>query len=57
VRLAPDETKHVTINLDARCFSYWDSAAHKWTIDPGKFTIRVGDSSEHTPISVDITLN
>ena len=57
VRLAPGETKHVTINLDARCFSYWDSAAHKWTIDPGKFTIRVGDSSEHTPISVDITLN
>jgi hypothetical protein len=25
VRLAPGETKHVTINLDARAFSYWDS--------------------------------
>jgi beta-glucosidase len=57
VRLAPGETKHVTINLDARAFSYWDTTAHKWTIDPGKFVIRVGDSSENTPLSADVTLN
>ena len=57
VRLAPGETKHVTINLDARAFSYWDAAAHKWTIDPGKFVIRVGDSSENTPLSAELTLN
>ena len=57
VRLAPGETKHVTINLDARVFSYWDTPAHKWTIDPGKFVIRVGDSSEDTPLSADLTIN
>jgi beta-glucosidase len=57
VRLAPGETKHVTIELDARAFSYWDAAAHKWTIDPGKFVIRVGDSSENTPLHADLTLN
>ena len=57
VRLAPGETKHVTLNLDARAFSYWDSTAHKWTIDSGKFVIRVGDSSENTPLSADLTLN
>jgi len=57
VRLAPGETKHVTLNLDARAFSYWDSTAHKWTIDPGKFVIRVGDSSESTPLSAEVTLN
>jgi beta-glucosidase len=57
VRLAPGETKHVTLNLDARAFSYWDEAAHKWTIDSGKFVIRVGDSSESTPLSADLTLN
>ena len=56
VRLAPGETKHVTLNLDARAFSYWDTAAHKWTIDPGKFVIRVGDSSENTPLSAELTL-
>jgi beta-glucosidase len=51
VRLAPGETRHVTLNLDARAFSYWDQSAHKWTIDPGKFILRVGDSSENTPLS------
>ena len=57
VRLAPGETKHVTLNLDARAFSYWDEAAHKWTIDPGKFVVRVGDSSENTPLTADLTIN
>ncbi|MGH9560173.1 MAG: glycoside hydrolase family 3 C-terminal domain-containing protein, partial [Terracidiphilus sp.] len=56
VRLAPGETKHVTLSLDARAFSYWDESAHNWTIDPGKFVIRVGDSSESTPLSADIVL-
>jgi beta-glucosidase len=57
VHLAPGETKHVTLNLDARAFSYWDSTAHKWIIDPGKFVVRVGDSSENTPLRADLTLN
>jgi beta-glucosidase len=57
VRLAPGETKHVTLNLDVRAFSYWDDAAHKWTVDPGKFIILVGDSSENTPLHADLTLN
>ncbi len=57
VRLAPGETKHVTLTLDARAFSYWDDAAKKWTIDPGKFVIRVGDSSENTPLTAGLTLN
>jgi beta-glucosidase len=54
--LAPGETKHVTLKLDARAFSYWDSAAHKWTIDPGKFVILVGDSSENTPLHADLDI-
>ncbi len=57
VRLAPGETKHVTLNLDARSFSYWDEATHNWKIDPGKFVILVGDSSESTPLHADLTLN
>jgi len=56
VRLAPGETKRVTLDLDARAFSYWDEAAHKWTIDPGKFVILVGDSSESTPLRAELTL-
>jgi len=56
VRLKPGETKHVTVNLDRRAFSYWDENQHKWTIDPGKFVIRVGDSSESTQLSGELTL-
>jgi beta-glucosidase len=56
VRLAPGETKHVTLDLDARAFSYWDEGAHKWNIDPGKFVVRVGDSSESTPLNGDVVL-
>lgn len=57
VQLAPGETKHVIISLDARAFSYWDEAKHDWTIDPGKFAILVGDSSENTPLHADLTIN
>jgi beta-glucosidase len=56
VRLAAGETKHVTLNLDARSFSYWSEAAQKWTIDPGKFVILVGDSSENTPLRGELTM-
>jgi beta-glucosidase len=57
VRLDPGATQHVTLSLDARAFSYWDERAHKWIVDPGKFTIRVGDSSENTPLSADVELH
>jgi beta-glucosidase len=57
VSLAPGETKHMTIFLDARAFSYWDESKHNWTIDPGKFVIHVGDSSENTPLQADLTIN
>jgi beta-glucosidase len=56
VHLAPGETKHLTLDLDARAFSYWDESAQKWTIDPGKFVIRMGDSSVNTPLDADLVL-
>jgi beta-glucosidase len=50
VRLAPGETRHIALPLDDRSLSYWDEANHRWRIDPGRFVIYVGDSSEHTPL-------
>ena len=46
VTLAPGETKHVSVTLDERAFAYYDADAKKWRIDPGKFGVMVGDSSE-----------
>ncbi len=56
VRLEPGETKPVVFPLDRRSFSYWDSGRHGWAIAPGRFVIRVGDSSEDTPLSADLRL-
>jgi beta-glucosidase len=36
VNLAPGETKHVTLSLDAR-LQLRDESKHNWIIDPGKF--------------------
>ncbi len=55
VRIAPSESKHVTLNLDARSFSYWDEANKGWKMDAGKFLIHVGDSSESTPLEGSLT--
>ena len=56
IRLERGETKHVTITLDARSFSYWDETTHNWKIDPGKFVLLVGDSSENTPLHAELTV-
>lgn len=56
VMLAPGETKHLSIDLDARSFAYWDVKAQKWTIDPGKFTVRVGDAVNATPLDASVEL-
>ena len=57
VRLAPGETRHIALTLDARAFSYWDQPAQKWIIDPGKFIFRVGDSSENTPLHAEVAIH
>jgi beta-glucosidase len=56
VELAAGETKHVSVMLDAQSFAYWNPSTARWTIDPGKFTVRVGDSVESTPLSGSIEL-
>ena len=56
VVLEPGETKHVSVTLDARAFAYWSADSRKWAIDPGKFTVHVGDSAESTPLTGSVEL-
>jgi len=56
IELAAGETKHVSIPLDARSFSYYDVTAKKWTIGSNKFTISVGDSVQSLPLKSPLTL-
>ena len=55
LRLAPGETKQVTLTLNPRSFSYWDESTHNWKMDAAKFQIHVGDSSESTPLETTVT--
>lgn len=45
VSLCPGETKQISILLDRRAFSYYDTAKHDWNATPGEFGILVGSSS------------
>ena len=56
VELAAGESKTVSVMLNARAFAWYDVAAKHWTIDPGKFTIHVGDNVEATPLHGAVTL-
>ncbi len=57
VDLAPGETKHISLSLDARAFAYYDVPAKRWTINPGRFRIEVGDSVASLPLHSDLDLN
>lgn len=54
--LAPGEEQHVTLQLNRRSFAYWSETKKAWTVDPGKFVIYVGDSSQNTPLQHTLTL-
>jgi beta-glucosidase len=45
VVLEPGETKHVTLELDSRSFSYFNVRASNWQADAGTYTLELGDSS------------
>jgi beta-glucosidase len=53
VRLDPGKTQHVTLALNHRSLAYWSVAANNWRVDPGKFVVYIGDSSENTPLTQD----
>jgi beta-glucosidase len=45
VYLQPGETKHLTINLDARSFSYFDVKSGAWLAEAGSYEVLLGESS------------
>lgn len=45
VALKPGETQSVTLTLDARAFAFFDTDAHLWRLEAGRFDLLVGTSS------------
>jgi beta-glucosidase len=56
LRLAPGATEHVSVTLDRRAFAYYDVGRRDWQVDPGKFTVFVGDASDQTPLRGDLVI-
>ncbi|WP_433187263.1 glycoside hydrolase family 3 C-terminal domain-containing protein [Actinoallomurus sp. CA-150999] len=50
VELAPHETKTVTLTVNPRELSYWDSGAQAFTVQDGSYPIAVGGSSASLPL-------
>jgi beta-glucosidase len=50
VLLLPGQTKTVTLSLDKRAFSYWNTASASWRVARGCYVVRVGDSSRSLPL-------
>lgn len=50
VSLQPGESKHVSVTLDPRAFSIWNTSSNGWTVVPGNYELSVGDSSRNLPL-------
>jgi beta-glucosidase len=56
VDLKAGETKHISIALNARAFSYYDTNSQAWLVGSSHFTISVGDSVASLPLKSEVTL-
>jgi beta-glucosidase len=56
VNLKPSATRHATISLDKRAFSYYDVGKKQWAADSGEFEILVGGSSDDLPLKGSVSL-
>jgi beta-glucosidase len=54
--LRAGETRRVKVLLNRRAFSYYDTGAHEWRVNPDEFTIFVGSSVEQAGLRESITL-
>jgi beta-glucosidase len=56
VSLRPGQTRHVTLRLDERAFSVWNTPAQQWTTVDGGYQVLVGDSSRNLPLAGTVTV-
>lgn len=57
VTLAPGESTTVTLTLPREAFTYFDAASHSWVLEPGSFTLSVGNSSRNIASQVKVKVN
>jgi beta-glucosidase len=56
VSLKAGESRTIHLPLDRRAFAFWSTPEHGWKVDPGRYTVYIGDSSADLPLREDLTL-
>lgn len=56
ITLAPGESQEIGIPLHADAFSYWSVKDHAWRIQPGKYKVMVGSSSQDLPLAAPVLM-
>lgn len=56
VTLQPGESREVSLLLDSASFSYWSIKDQAWSIQPGKYSILAGSSSEDLPLTAAVSI-
>ena len=56
VQLGAGQSKTLTLDLDPLYLSVFDEAKDAWQMNPGEYTILVGDSSQNLPLKRSLTL-
>ena len=56
VALAAGASGHVHLELDARAFAYWSTAANDWRVAPGCYQILLGRSSRDIVATASVPL-
>ncbi|MGM9520883.1 MAG: glycoside hydrolase family 3 C-terminal domain-containing protein [Oscillospiraceae bacterium] len=57
VELEPGEAKTVSIALNRRAFSYYETRIHDWYAESGEYTVYVGNSSRDLPLCGKVTIS
>ncbi|MDE7115212.1 MAG: fibronectin type III-like domain-contianing protein, partial [Muribaculaceae bacterium] len=51
VKLQPGKSQRVNVVLDKEAFSFYNPDLQDFVVEPGSFTISVGNSSDNLPLS------
>jgi beta-glucosidase len=51
------ETRTVSLSVKVSTIGFWDEAANQWKVEPGKFEVMVGASSEDLRLCGEFTVN
>ncbi len=57
VRLAPGESREVTVSVNPKYLSVFDEASDNWKLIPGRYKFMVGGSSKSLPLSAMLSIN